>query len=63
MMAVNATWRTAALLSDEKRRVIRERLQAGESVRSIAEDFKVPEAFVAYLGQWHVGRDEKPESR
>ena len=51
-------WQTAALLSDRARRAIRERLLAGEAVAALANDYQVPRAFVARLGQWQLFGDE-----
>lgn len=50
-------WQTAALLKDRTRWAIRNRAAAGEPVASIAEDYGVPEAFVASLCSWQLFAD------
>lgn len=53
-------WRTAALVKDRTRRAIRERITAGENHMDIADDFKVPLAFVSHLGSWQLFGYEEP---
>ncbi len=50
-------WRDAALMTDRTRRAIRDRIAAGESVASLADDYGVPEQFVTHLGQWQLFQD------
>jgi hypothetical protein len=51
-----ARWQRAALVKDRTRRAIRDRIKAGESVRSVALDYGVPVAFVRHLTSWQMGR-------
>jgi len=54
-------WETAARLEERTRQAIRDRQQAGESIPALAEDYGVPEAFVAALCAWQFGRpSERP---
>lgn len=56
-------WRTAALTKDRTRAAIRERVKAGENQMDIADDFRVPLAFVSHLAQWQMFGYEPPEAK
>ncbi len=53
-----AQWKLAALLKDRTRRAIRDRVRAGESAASVADDYGVPVQFVEVVASWQIFEDD-----